>query len=121
MPPAEAARLAAEPVEQETQANTPEQVMAAQSELRRLGCFAGRADGKLGPTTGEAVQRYLSAAGVAQDDLRITDRLVADLKRQSQRLCIAGNKDDGRRDARRNPQPSAKTQANNPRPAGVGF
>ena len=48
---------------QEAPVNTPELVASAQNELRRLGCFAGKDDGKLGEGTSEALKRYLAAKG----------------------------------------------------------
>ena len=43
----------------EPPADTPELIRAAQSELRRIGCFDGKDDGKLGDTTRSALKRYL--------------------------------------------------------------
>ena len=67
--------------------NTREQVIAAQTELQRLGCFAGRQDGSLGNATKEAVQRYLSQKGRSANDVSITDDLVTSLKGEAERVC----------------------------------
>jgi peptidoglycan hydrolase-like protein with peptidoglycan-binding domain len=68
-------------------ANTPDLILAAQGELRRLGCFAGPEDGKLGDATTEAIKRYLSQKGRPAKDVSITDGLVTDLKDQGARVC----------------------------------
>jgi hypothetical protein len=67
--------------------NTPELIVSAQSELRRLGCFAGEEDGKLDAGTRDALKRYLSEKGRPTKDLKVTDNLVADLKDQTKRVC----------------------------------
>ena len=67
--------------------NSRDQVLAAQDELKRIGCFAGRPDGSMGNATKEAVQRYLSQKGAATTDVRITNDLLANLKGESERVC----------------------------------
>jgi hypothetical protein len=67
--------------------NTPELIRSAQGELRRLGCFVGRDDGKLDGTTREALQRYLSLKGLPSRDARVTEHLVLDLKDEPSRVC----------------------------------
>jgi uncharacterized caspase-like protein len=67
--------------------NTPELIIAAQSELHRLGCFAGDEDGTLGNSTKEALQRYLSQKGRPIKDIKVTDSLVASLKDETKRVC----------------------------------
>src|SRR5215216_2042038 len=57
------------PAPQQPAANTPDLIASAQSELRRLGCFAGQDDGKLGGATTEAIKRYLSQKGRASNDV----------------------------------------------------
>src|SRR5262249_45050359 len=71
----------------EAPVNTPELVLSAQSELRRLGCFTGAEDGNLSGTTREAIQRYLSQKGRSAKDVKVTDQLVADLKGEDGRVC----------------------------------
>src|SRR5215212_3417186 len=68
------------PAPQQPAANTPDLIASAQSELRRLGCFAGQDDGKLGGATTEAIKRYLSQKGRASNDVKVTESLIADLK-----------------------------------------
>jgi uncharacterized caspase-like protein/peptidoglycan hydrolase-like protein with peptidoglycan-binding domain len=79
----------AEPKKSEPPApvNTRDQVLAAQDELKRIGCFAGRADGSLGNATKEAVQRYLSQKGSASKEASITNDLLTSLKGESERVC----------------------------------
>ncbi|MFL6803125.1 MAG: caspase family protein [Xanthobacteraceae bacterium] len=75
------------PAPQQPAANTPDLIASAQSELRRLGCFAGQDDGKLGGATTEAIKRYLSQKGRASNDVKVTESLIADLKEQTARAC----------------------------------
>src|SRR5215211_934632 len=75
------------PAPQQPAANTPDLIASAQSELRRLGCFAGQDDGKLGGATTEAIKRYLSQKGRASNDVKVTESLIADLKDQTARAC----------------------------------
>jgi hypothetical protein len=67
--------------------NTIELVSAAQTELRRLGCFSGKSDGKLGGKTTEAIKHYLKERDLEADDANITQDLVKDMKDQSERVC----------------------------------
>ena len=117
-PPSEVTRQPPTPAP--TVANTPELVLAAQGELRRLGCFTGRQDGSLSAATKEAVQRYLSQKGEPVSEIRITGDLVADLKGESQRVCVANTKSDKSKANARQEQP-ARSQAGTSRPGGVGI
>jgi hypothetical protein len=83
----EAARQLAEREAAQRRANTPDLIASAQGELRRLGCFAGQDDGKLGGATTDAINRYLSQKGHPTKDVKVTDSLVADLKDQTARVC----------------------------------
>jgi hypothetical protein len=68
--------------------NTPGQVLAAQRELSRLGCFAGAADGALNAATRAAIARYLEKRGeTAQPNLAITDGFIVELQKQTGRIC----------------------------------
>jgi Caspase domain len=84
-PPADVAKPT--PAPQEPPANTPDLVLSAQSELRRLGCYAGREDGNLGGASKEAVQRYLAHKGRSTNEINVTHDLVVDLKGEKQRIC----------------------------------
>jgi Caspase domain len=75
------------PAPQQPATNTPQLIASAQSELRRLGCFAGQDDGKLAGATTEAIKRYLSQKGRATNDVKVTVSLVADLKEEAARVC----------------------------------
>src|SRR5262249_37301139 len=87
-PTPEASQQAAVPQQPAApQPNTPELVRAAQSELRRLGCFEGREDGKLSGSTREAIQKYLSQKGRSTNDVKVTDNFVTDLKDENGRVC----------------------------------
>ena len=68
--------------------DTPEQVRSAQGQLIRLGCFAGSADGRLDAATVAAILRYLDKQGIKPSgDVHITDDLIAELSKQTERVC----------------------------------
>jgi peptidoglycan hydrolase-like protein with peptidoglycan-binding domain len=75
------------PRQQAPSANTPELIVSAQRELRRLGCFAGQEDGKLGEATTSAIRRYLAQKGRSSKDVEVTDRFISDLRDESRRVC----------------------------------
>jgi hypothetical protein len=69
-------------------ANSPEQIRKAQAELRRLDCLKGRIDGKLGDRTRQAVKKFwASAKQPADDDVKITDELIANLAERGDNFC----------------------------------
>jgi len=65
----------------------PELIRSAQRELRRLGCFAGEEDGKLGEATTSAAKRYLAQKGRSSQDVKVTDSFIADLRGETRRIC----------------------------------
>jgi hypothetical protein len=68
--------------------DTPEQVRSAQGQLIRLGCFTGAADGRLDAATIAAILLYLDKQGIKPSgDVHITDDLIAELTKQSARVC----------------------------------
>jgi peptidoglycan hydrolase-like protein with peptidoglycan-binding domain len=68
--------------------DTSEQVRSAQGQLIRLGCFAGTADGRLDAATIAALLLYLDKQGIKPSgDVHITDDLIAELTKQSARVC----------------------------------
>jgi hypothetical protein len=77
-----AARAAAMP-------NSPQLVLAAQTELVRLGCkLPGKPEGALNESTKTALQRFLTMkGGKPSDPLAVTIALVNDLKKQTGRVC----------------------------------
>jgi peptidoglycan hydrolase-like protein with peptidoglycan-binding domain len=68
-------------------ANTPGQIRRAQIELRRLDCFQGRADGKLGDQTRQAVKKFWVSAKQPATEVNITDELIADLSERGDNFC----------------------------------
>jgi uncharacterized caspase-like protein len=88
-PPQPSPEVAREPVprQQAPSANTPALILSAQRELRRLGCFKGEEDGRLGEATTSAIERYLGQKGRLSSDVRVTDSLVADLRDEPRRVC----------------------------------
>ena len=77
---AEAAKRAA------TLPNSPQLIRSAQTQLARLGCLAGKIDGSLS-TTKSAIGRYLSVQGKSSSGSDVTEALVADLTKQTARIC----------------------------------
>jgi peptidoglycan hydrolase-like protein with peptidoglycan-binding domain len=67
--------------------NSREQIRKAQIELRRLDCFQGRADGKLGDQTRQAVKKFWASAKQPADEVNITDHLIADLSERGDNFC----------------------------------
>ena len=68
--------------------DTLEQVRSAQGELIRLGCFTGAADGRLDAATIAAILLYLDKRGIKPSgDVHITDDIVAELSKQTARVC----------------------------------
>jgi hypothetical protein len=67
--------------------NSPELVRAAQTQLARIGCAPGKPDGILNAGTKSALERYLAVKNTPATDTSVTDTLVADLTRQTDRVC----------------------------------
>jgi hypothetical protein len=67
--------------------NSPELLRAAQTQLIRLGCLTGKADGTLSPTTKTALGRYLSIEGQPTENANVTEGLVAELTKHVTRVC----------------------------------
>lgn len=78
---AEAARRAA------AAPNSPELVRAAQTELTRLGCLAGKSDGVRSPATNDALRRYMTIQGLPTEDVAVTEALVGELAKRTTRVC----------------------------------
>ncbi len=68
-------------------ANTPDQIRKAQVELRRLDCFQGRVDGKLGDQTRQAVKKFWASAKQPAVEVSITDMLISDLAQHGDNFC----------------------------------
>jgi peptidoglycan hydrolase-like protein with peptidoglycan-binding domain len=68
-------------------ANSREQIRKAQIELRRLDCFQGRTDGKLGDQTLQAVKKFWASAKQPVVEVNITDQLIADLAERGDNYC----------------------------------
>jgi peptidoglycan hydrolase-like protein with peptidoglycan-binding domain len=67
--------------------NSREQVRKAQVELRRLDCFQGKTDGKLGDQTRQAVKKFWASAKQPVVEVNITDQLIADLSERGDNYC----------------------------------
>ena len=68
-------------------ANSPEQIRKAQIELRRLDCFQGRIDGKLGDQTRQAVKKFWASAKQPVVEVTITDELISSLAERGDNYC----------------------------------
>ena len=68
-------------------ANSPEQIRKAQIELRRLDCFQGRTDGKLGDQTRQAVKKFWASAKQPVVEVTITDELISNLAERGDNYC----------------------------------
>jgi peptidoglycan hydrolase-like protein with peptidoglycan-binding domain len=68
-------------------ANSREQIRKAQVELRRLDCFQGKTDGKLGDQTRQAVKKFWASAKEPVVDVNITGQLIADLSERGDNFC----------------------------------
>jgi membrane protein involved in colicin uptake len=66
--------------------NSPELIRSAQTQLARLGCLAGKVDGSLS-TTKSALGHYMSIQGKSSSGHDVTEALVADLSKQTGRVC----------------------------------
>jgi Caspase domain len=78
---AEAAKRAA------IQPNSLQLVRSAQTELIRLGCLTGKADGTMSDPTKAALGRYLSIGGQPTDNISVTEALVTELSKHTSRVC----------------------------------
>lgn len=67
-------------------AHRASQVRAAQSELRRIGCYAGDASGAFDDDTRSALKRYIKARG-ANGPVTVDDALLVELKGQPVIVC----------------------------------
>jgi hypothetical protein len=108
----EAARRAA------TVPNSPQLVLAARTELVRLGCtISGKPDGTLTPDTKSALAQFMTLKGRPTDNLTVTEALVSELIKQNDRVCPAApekpvatsrRKDEEDEQAKRKPQPEKR-------------
>jgi hypothetical protein len=88
--PAKKPEEAKEPAKEVKEPNSPELVRAAQKELRRIGCYAGRESGALDSPTRAAVEGYLATRGKPSADIKITDDFVSELTHETAiGTCIA--------------------------------
>jgi hypothetical protein len=67
--------------------NSPELVRSAQTQLIRLGCLTGKADGAFSAPTKSALGRYLSIEGQPSKDPSVTEQLVTELNKRTSRVC----------------------------------
>jgi hypothetical protein len=67
--------------------NSPELIRSAQTELVRLGCLTGKADGALNAPTKNALGRYMMIGGQPSDNVSVTEGLVSQLTKHATRVC----------------------------------
>ncbi|HEY2894316.1 MAG TPA: caspase family protein, partial [Pirellulales bacterium] len=71
-----------------TTPNSPQLVLAAQTQLVRLGCkLPAKPDGAMNDATKSALARFLTLKGTPPTDLTVTAALVTDLNKQTTRVC----------------------------------
>jgi hypothetical protein len=71
-----------------TAPNSPQLVLSAQTELVRLGCtLPGKPDGILNAATKTALGRFMTVKGRSSDNLTVTEALVSELTKQTDRVC----------------------------------
>lgn len=73
--------------------DTPRLVTAAQTELARLGCYAGKPNGRLNKDTKQALSDYLEARGSILAEVRITEDFIGELKGQHEAVCPEAEED----------------------------
>jgi uncharacterized caspase-like protein len=130
--PAAAAENASKPVEvalaspKGPELDSKSQILLAQKELRRLGCFAGPESGSVDAATRDAIKRYMIERGQPTGELKVTDQLISGLQAEVSRVCPLtcgrGQVADGDRciaEPRNAPKPApvARQQAPAPRPS----
>ena len=68
--------------------NSPQLILAAKTELIRLGCsLTGKPDGVMNDETKAALVRFMTTKRRSADDLTVTRALVADLIGETERIC----------------------------------
>jgi peptidoglycan hydrolase-like protein with peptidoglycan-binding domain len=93
-------------------------VARAQEALRRLGLFAGAADGTLGPQTRDAIIRF-EASRKLPIDPRVSDRLLAELEQAGGTAWTANAPPPPQSDAAPAGSPSAAASATAQLPPGT--
>jgi peptidoglycan hydrolase-like protein with peptidoglycan-binding domain len=68
-------------------ANSPELVKRAQLELKRLDCLGGRADGRFGNQTRQAIKKFWASAKQPDGELNVTEELIAALQERGDNYC----------------------------------
>jgi caspase domain-containing protein len=112
-PPAEAAERSPSP---QQAAGPLGPVVSAIGELRRLGC---QKDPRLGEGVRGAIRRYLAEKGRSEADIRVIEKLLADLTEENRQLCPDAA---GRPSSPSQPIAQAANTATQPGSAnGVGF
>jgi uncharacterized caspase-like protein len=67
--------------------NSPELVRSAQTQLARIGCAPGKPDGILNAGTKTALERYLTVKNMPTQEVSVTEALVVELTKQTDRVC----------------------------------
>jgi hypothetical protein len=86
-PPTGPANPPAMPAPAAQAANTVDQILKAQQELKKLGCFASRPDGKLNRATETAVKSYWTHTGQTITEIKITDEFISDIEQHDKPVC----------------------------------
>ncbi len=65
------------------------QILEAQSELKRIGCYSGNLNGNMNNGTKSAVAKYFVKINAAAREVRFSDELIDELKRSGAEVCPA--------------------------------
>jgi uncharacterized caspase-like protein len=84
--PANPPAMPAVPAPAAQAANTVDQILKAQQQLQKLGCFVGRPDGNL-KSAEKAVKDYWSHTGQRVTEVKITDEFISDLEQHDKPVC----------------------------------
>jgi uncharacterized caspase-like protein len=102
--------------------NTPALIRSAQSELVRIGCYAGGETGSLDAPTKQAMEAYLSKRGQPTADIKITEAVVSELKQQPViQGCVAAlapKPEPVAREREKKPKPTVQRARERPAQAG---
>jgi uncharacterized caspase-like protein len=68
-------------------ANTPELIKSAQTQLARINCYSGTANGQMNDATRASLVRYLGVKKRPTSDTKVTEDLVSELGKQAALTC----------------------------------
>jgi len=69
------------------EANTPDLIKSAQTQLARINCYSGTATGQMNDATRSSLVRYLGVKKRPTSDTKVTEELVSELGKQAALTC----------------------------------